>query len=156
MTWIVGTLTMFGYRIGISDIRVTLADGLERNCLQNIYPIFQWIALGFACSVAIGFAMVSTMRRWLDCDKPDHAWKRLETVELWPQIAKNIFAAAPSEEQAGQCAPSRLCHAHYSINQRACSPCHRSAPHCPARCRLSQWRPERIRLAASRTGLEPG
>jgi hypothetical protein len=63
---------MWGYSIGISDIRVTLADGSERDCLQKIHPVAQSIALGFAGSVAIGFRMVSTMRYWLQCDEPDH------------------------------------------------------------------------------------
>jgi hypothetical protein len=38
--------TMWGYSIGISDIRVTLADGSEHDCLQKIYPIAQSITLG--------------------------------------------------------------------------------------------------------------
>jgi hypothetical protein len=103
MTWIVGMPTLWGYSIGISDIRVTLADGSEVDCLQKIYPIAQSIALGFAGSVAIGFTMVRAMQQWLHCDEPDRAWNPPEVVELWPQIAKDIFAAAPACEQAGQC-----------------------------------------------------
>jgi hypothetical protein len=104
MTWIVGMPTMWGYSIGISDIRVTLADGSEHDCLQKIYPIAQPITLGFAGSVRIGFRMIDVMRRWLHCEQRDHAWKPLETAELWPAIARNIFAGAPPEERAGQCA----------------------------------------------------
>lgn len=74
------------------------------ECLQKIYPIAQSITLGFAGSVRIGFQMVEIMRQWLRCDQSDHAWKPLETAELWPAIARDIFAAAPLEEQAGQCA----------------------------------------------------
>ncbi|MGA2921166.1 MAG: hypothetical protein ABSE28_08685 [Candidatus Sulfotelmatobacter sp.] len=96
--------TLWGYSIGISDIRVTLADGSERDCLQKIYPIAQSISLGFAGSVFIGFRMIDVMREWLHCDQPDHAWKPLETVELWPAIARDIFAAAAPEEREGQCA----------------------------------------------------
>jgi hypothetical protein len=103
MTWIVGMPTSFGYSIGISDIRVTLADGSERDCLQKIYSISNSIALGFAGSVAIGFAMVTAMRQWLCCDEPNRAWKPLETVELWQAIARDIFASAPAEEQVGRC-----------------------------------------------------
>jgi hypothetical protein len=104
MTWIVGMPTMWGYSIGISDIRVTLSDNSEHDCLQKIYPIAQSISLGFAGSVFIGFRMIEVMREWLHCDQPDHAWKPLETVELWPAIARDIFAAAPPEEREGQCA----------------------------------------------------
>jgi hypothetical protein len=104
MTWIVGMPTLWGYSIGISDIRVTLSDGSEIDCLQKIYPIAQSIALGFAGSVAIGFGMVETMRRWLPCNEPDHAWNPLEVVELWPEIARSVFASAPESEQRNQCA----------------------------------------------------
>src|SRR5579862_5525948 len=104
MTWIVGMPTLWGYSIGISDIRVTLADDSEHDCLQKIYPIAQSITLGFAGSVRIGFQMIDVMRRWLHCEQTDHAWKPFETVELWPALARDIFAAAPPEEQAGQCA----------------------------------------------------
>src|SRR5579864_3416681 len=103
MTWIVGMPTLWGYSIGISDIRVTLADGSEVDCLQKIYPTAQFIALGFAGSVAIGFTMVRAMQQWLHCDESDRAWYALEVAELWPEIAKDIFAAAPECEQAGQC-----------------------------------------------------
>jgi len=95
--------TLWGYSFGISDIRVTLADGSERDCLQKIYPIAQSIALGFAGSVCIGFNVVEVMKQWLCNDKSDCAWLPLETVELWPELARNIFASAPPGEQAGHC-----------------------------------------------------
>jgi hypothetical protein len=43
------------------------------------------------------------MKHWLRNDVPDCAWFPLETLELWPEIARDIFAAAAPEEQAGQC-----------------------------------------------------
>jgi hypothetical protein len=103
MPWIVGMPTLWGYSFGISDIRVTLADGSERDCLQKVYPIDQSIALSFAGSVCIGFKMVEVMKQWLCKDKPDCAWFPLETIELWPELARNIFASAPPGEQAGHC-----------------------------------------------------
>jgi hypothetical protein len=72
--------------------------------LQKIYPIAQSITLGFAGSVFIGFQMIDAMRRWLHCEQSDHAWKPLETTELWPAIARDIFAAAAAEERELQCA----------------------------------------------------
>jgi hypothetical protein len=53
--------------------------------------------LGFAGSVYIGFQMVGVMRNWLRCDQPDHAWKPLEAVDLWPAIARE--AGGPAEAQ---------------------------------------------------------
>jgi hypothetical protein len=92
---------MWGYSFAVSDIRVTLEDGSERDCLQKIYPVAQSIALGFAGSVCIGFKMVEVMKEWLHNDATDCAWFPLETIELWPDIARDIFAAAPPQEQAG-------------------------------------------------------
>jgi hypothetical protein len=43
-----------GYGFGISDVRVTLGDGTEADCLQKLYPIGRYLAAGFAGSVAIG------------------------------------------------------------------------------------------------------
>jgi hypothetical protein len=103
MTWIVGMPTLWGYSFAVSDIRVTLGDRSERDCLQKIYPISQCIALGFAGSVFIGFKMVEAMKHWLKNDAPDCAWILLETLELWPEIARDIFAASPPEEQAEHC-----------------------------------------------------
>jgi hypothetical protein len=104
MTWIVGMPTMFGYSIGISDIRVTLSDGSEHDCLQKIYPVTNSIAVGFAGSVRIGFMMAEAMSRWLRCDEPDGFWQPLEVAEQWPEIAKKIFQSALPEEQGLQCA----------------------------------------------------
>jgi len=61
MTWIVGTPTMFGYSFGISDVRVTLRDGVEVDCLRKIHNVGRFIAAGFAGSVKIGFAMVDEL-----------------------------------------------------------------------------------------------
>jgi len=92
---------MWGYSFGISDIRVTLSDGSERDCLQKLYPIAQSIALGFAGSVSIGFTMVETMRRWLHNPDTTCAWLPLETAELWPKLAQRAFESAPPQEQRG-------------------------------------------------------
>lgn len=94
---------VLGYSFAVSDIRVTLRDGSERDCLQKIYPIANSIALGFAGSVRIGFAMVEAMKDWLRCDDPTKAWFPLELVQLWPAIAREIFFAAPRSEQTSHC-----------------------------------------------------
>lgn len=92
-----------GYSFAVSDIRVTLRDGSERDCLQKIYPIANSIALGFAGSVRIGFTMVAAMKQWLRCDDPMRAWFPLETIQMWPEIARDVFSAAPTSDQAGHC-----------------------------------------------------
>ena len=54
---------MFGYSFGISDVRVTLGDASEVDCLQKAHPIGRHVAAGFAGSVKIGFAMIDELRR---------------------------------------------------------------------------------------------
>jgi hypothetical protein len=46
MTWIASTPTMFGYSFGISDVRVTLADGSEVDCLQKVYNVGRFLRHG--------------------------------------------------------------------------------------------------------------
>jgi 20S proteasome alpha/beta subunit len=65
MTWVIGGGVMTGYAIGLSDIRITLEDGSERDCLQKIYPVGPNIAAAFAGSVAIGFEMVQNLTELL-------------------------------------------------------------------------------------------
>jgi hypothetical protein len=98
MTWIVGTTTVFGYGIGISDIRVTLGDGSERDCLQKIYKVGNFIAAGFAGSVAIGFGMIDKLTELLACD-PAHAWDPTAIAQWWPQDAREVFGAFPQSER---------------------------------------------------------
>ena len=93
----------WGYSFGLSDIRVTLGNGSEHDCLQKIYPIANSIALGFAGSVRIGFAMVNVMKEWLYCEAPDKAWNPDETAELWPEVARKVFAAASPRDRAAHC-----------------------------------------------------
>ena len=62
MTWIVAMATPWNYCFGLSDVRVTLADGTERDCLQKIYPIANSLAMGFAGSVLIGMSMEPIFR----------------------------------------------------------------------------------------------
>ena len=96
MTWIVGRATMFGYAAGISDVRVTLGDDSELDCLQKIHPVGKFMALGFAGSVAIGFDMVEHLTELLRRDEPDMTWDPHEVAEWWPEDAKQVFDKASS------------------------------------------------------------
>src|SRR6266511_2331168 len=94
MTWIVGRAVPWGCAAALSDIRVTLADRSEVDCLQKIYPVGRFIALGFAGSVAIGFGMVGRLRQLLGTVKPGEAcepeqWGRVlgHSVRLPIQVA---------------------------------------------------------------------
>lgn len=99
MTWIVGMPGMFGYGIGISDIRVTLSNGTERDCLQKIYKVGDFIAAGFAGSVAIGFGMIDRLRELLLSDDPTRAWDPKAIADWWPEDAREVFNSFPDEER---------------------------------------------------------
>jgi hypothetical protein len=102
MTWIVGTPLMFGYGFAVSDIRVTW--GTEwHDCLQKIHTVGRHVALGFAGSVEIGFAMIETMKTLLDHPDETKAWNPKAIAEWWPQDARDIFDHFPDHVQAGRC-----------------------------------------------------
>ncbi|MGA2436642.1 MAG: hypothetical protein ABSG25_15310, partial [Bryobacteraceae bacterium] len=103
MTWIVGTPTMFGYGLGISDVRVTLGDDREFDCLQKIHPVGRWIAAGFAGSVRIGFAMVEELRQWMYSEDDRIAYEPLSVAEGWPHCARQVFSKFSPEERYHGC-----------------------------------------------------
>jgi hypothetical protein len=100
VTWIVGTPTMFGYGFGISDIRVTLGDGSEIDCLQKIYPVARWVAAGFAGSVQIGFALIESLSRWGNAVEEPYAMVPAVLAREWPASARTIFERFGEEERA--------------------------------------------------------
>jgi hypothetical protein len=103
MTWVVGTPTMFGYGFGISDIRVTLVDGSEVDCLQKIYPVGRYIAAGFAGSVRIGFAMIDELRKRANLADEKLSCDPNLVAREWPEYARTVFDSSSPQEQASQC-----------------------------------------------------
>lgn len=99
MTWIVGAAPPIGYAVGISDIRVTFVDGSERDCLQKIYPISAFIALGFAGSVRIGFGIVDALKNHLRDLPEGAAWFPNDVADDLVLIAKEIFQRSALTEQ---------------------------------------------------------
>ena len=103
MTWIVGAPTMFGYGFGISDVRVTLADESEIDCLQKIYSIGRHFAAGFAGSVKIGFAMLDELRRLSNYSDERIACDPNAILCEWPPCARVVFGRFNDAERAGAC-----------------------------------------------------
>src|SRR5262245_19208089 len=99
MTWIVRRSTMFGYAVGISDVRVSFSDGSELDCLQKIHSIGNIMALGFAGSVAIVYDMVERLTELLRNDQPHKVWVPQAVAEWWPEDAKQVFDRSPVIEQ---------------------------------------------------------
>ena len=93
MTWIVGAAAMAGYAVGISDVRVTFADGRESDCLQKLYPMSRFIAAGFAGSVRIGFAMLDALADLLRDLPGGSAWHPEESGGLFSGFGKPSFSS---------------------------------------------------------------
>jgi len=90
---------MFGYGIGISDVRVTLGDSTEHDCLQKIYPVGRFIAMGFAGSVRIGFAMIETLAALLYHEDQSMSWDPDAVAEWWPDDARQVFSQFDGAER---------------------------------------------------------
>ena len=100
MTWIVGKLTPFGLGIVASDIRVTLANQTEIDCLQKIYPVGGGILAGFAGSVKIGFFLLQAFANESAKLPQDQAWNlNVISNTWWPRVARRIFSQADENEQ---------------------------------------------------------
>lgn len=104
MTWVIGKAYPFGYAAAAADIRVTLGDGTELDCLQKLHPVGPFIGMGFAGSVAIGFRMLQTaaveLRRGVG---PGQSWEPDTVAGWWPGAARATWALCPSEEQELGC-----------------------------------------------------
>ena len=99
MTWIVGTATPFGYSFALSDTRVTLGNGRHRDCLQKIYPVARYIAVGFAGSVKIGFDVIEALKASLYEEDERLAWNPPELIAQLPSLLQKVFQDAAVEEQ---------------------------------------------------------
>ena len=103
MTWVIGRAGPFGYAVGISDIRVTLGDGTEYDCLQKIYKIGSQLVLGFAGSVAIGLEIVNQLSEALHTTKEGMAWNPIIVAENLPKGTRELYDSFPSNQKALGC-----------------------------------------------------
>lgn len=99
MTWIVATPTMFGYGFAVSDIRVTLRDRSELDCLQKIHCVGRHVALGFAGSVKIGFDMVDELQKAIFCEDESLACVPQQLADWWPGRAREVFGRSEQTER---------------------------------------------------------
>lgn len=104
MTWIVGSASLFGSAILVSDVCVTFTnqDGAQRrvDCLQKIYPLGSFVIGGFSGSVRTGFDILETLRREfaggpagavLDMNIASNTWL--------PRVIRRAFLTASALEQ---------------------------------------------------------
>jgi hypothetical protein len=103
MTWVIGRAGPFGYAVGLSDIRITLIDGTELDCLQKVYKIGNQMVLGFAGSVAIGMENVAQLSEALHVPGKGGVWDPCFVAEMLPIGAKKLFNSFDSTEQELGC-----------------------------------------------------
>lgn len=104
MAWVVGSPTSWGYGFRLSDIRVTLGNGDEVDCLQKIHPVGRYVAAGFAGDVEIGFRVIDEFRR-LAGIKDERVACAPECIgKERPSCAQPIFERFPDGNRAGECA----------------------------------------------------
>ena len=91
MTWVIGRAGPFGHAIGISDIRITLQDGSEIDCLQKIYKVAPQLVLGFAGSVAIGLELVAQLGKSLQPPDDTGGWDPHYIAKGLPIGTRQLF-----------------------------------------------------------------
>ena len=97
MTWIVGTPIVFGYGVGISDVRVTWGGHRREDCLQKVHEVGKFIGAGFAGSVEIGFVMINDLRAFLSGLPADEAWIPRWVAFKWWRRARRIYQHYPNK-----------------------------------------------------------
>ena len=99
MTWIVGCPSLLGHAMGLSDVRVTFADGSEVDCLRKVYRVGPQIAAGFAGSVLAGMNLLQRLADLLSAATPTEVWNPAEVAKWWPQDARDLFSQIPEAER---------------------------------------------------------
>ena len=104
MTWILGASSILGHGLMVSDVRISFADGTEKDLLRKTYQIGPYLLAGFAGSVNIGMRLIGSLQNMIASAKaPDNTiWRPDFVAENWAPIARQVFnASAIKEREAG-------------------------------------------------------
>jgi hypothetical protein len=102
MTWVIGTSSIFGYGVVISDVQVMLQSGETRDMLRKAYPVANNIVGGFAGSVRIGFSLIEGLQEFLQIPEAmanTHGWNPIWVATNWQKAAQGIFQKHSRIEQ---------------------------------------------------------
>ena len=108
MTWIIGSPTLFGHAILVSDICVTFqntAGSVEyRGCLQKIYCVGKSQIAGFSGSVNIGLKILEELTYESMKLSDNQDWIMDAIANTWfTRVARRIFNASEDAEKRGGC-----------------------------------------------------
>lgn len=95
MTWVIGSSTMFGYGVVMSDIRVTCEDTrITVDVLQKAFPVGRFIVAGLAGDVGIGLTLLRSLQLFLRSMKPteDECFDPEWVADEWSKEAKRIYS----------------------------------------------------------------
>lgn len=104
MTWVVGTTSIFGYGVLLSDIQVTCGwSGVTFDVLQKSFPVGKYIAAGFAGDVRAGLWLIDSLRAFLNVsDTPhDECWEPAWVAQHWAVEAKLAYAELAATQEVG-------------------------------------------------------
>lgn len=92
MTWVVGTNIEFGSVLIAADVRITLPDKREIDCLQKIYPLGFNVIGGFAGSVKIGMETLALLSAQFAQAPHGAQWELGAIVLTWlPRVIRRCF-----------------------------------------------------------------
>lgn len=105
MTWVIGSSTMFGYGVVMSDIRVTCSHtGLTMDILQKAFPVGKFIVAGLAGDVGIGFTLLRSLQLFLRSTKPgeDECFDPEWVAHEWSNKARQIYSDVRCDMYVGE------------------------------------------------------
>ena len=101
---VIGSSTMFGYGVVMSDVRVTCGDtGITMDVLQKAFPVGKFIVAGLAGDVGIGLTLLRSMQLFLRRMKPaeDECFDPEWVADNWSKEAKQIYSDISHDMQVG-------------------------------------------------------
>jgi hypothetical protein len=104
MTWVIGASSVFGVGLLVSDIRVSLRNGQRRDMLRKVYALGPYIGVGFAGSVACGFAIWEVLQsRYSVATPPGKTYEPEAAAVDIQRIAREVFMRQPAAERDVGC-----------------------------------------------------
>lgn len=100
MTWVIGAISLFGYGVVVSDVKVSWKNShRELPILQKAHFIGNSIVAGFAGSVRIGFRLIDSLRAGMTSAGPNDGWHPWWVAKHWQAEAGRIFETSEPQEK---------------------------------------------------------
>lgn len=98
MTWVVGTGIRFGTVLMAGDVRITMPDKREIDCLQKVFPLGSSVIGGFSGSVTIGLDVLAIVASEFAKAPPATGWDLAVITATWlPRVIRRQFSEHPDK-----------------------------------------------------------